>query len=269
MTFDATGSQQTPVVAAKDLATLGPFNQLPGLVRQLTTLRACSGPVRLDGHRSEVDTATGLILRHLDSGKMPAGCLLVRCGNRPATRCASCAEVYRQDTFQLITAGLRGGKTVPDTIARHPRVFATLTARSFGPVHNRPTGPSGSTRRCRCGRSHAEDVPATRPHTLPRRHPPRRAQRQHRPPARLSHGRPAHRRHPRRRRSHARTSQDPNSAAARRRSRSAASSTYGPSGPPISTTVARSPSGPSPPTSPSTPPKEPKEPPEPSTAAYA
>ncbi|MFI9157520.1 replication initiator [Kitasatospora aureofaciens] len=104
-----------------------------------------------------VDSATGLILRHLDSAEMPAGCLLVRCGNRRATRCASCAEVYRQDTFQLITAGLRGGKTVPETVGRHPRVFATFTAPSFGPVHNRPTGPSGSTRQCRCGQNHTED----------------------------------------------------------------------------------------------------------------
>ncbi|SES23066.1 hypothetical protein SAMN05421870_112209 [Streptomyces qinglanensis] len=37
----------------------------------------------------------------------------------------------------------------------HPRVFATFTAPSFGPVHNRP-GP----RPCRCGRRHASDDPA-------------------------------------------------------------------------------------------------------------
>ncbi|MEV7175605.1 replication initiator [Kitasatospora sp. NPDC093679] len=142
------------------MASLGSLGKLPGLVRQLTTLGGCSRPVRLDGHRTEVDSATGMILRHLDSAEMPAGCLLVRCGNRRATRCPSCAEVYRQDTFQLITAGLRGGKTVPETVGRHPRVFATFTAPSFGPVHNRPTGPSGSGRRCRCGQNHAEDDPA-------------------------------------------------------------------------------------------------------------
>jgi hypothetical protein len=37
----------------------------------------------------------------------------------------------------------------------HPRVFATLTAPSFGPVHNRP-----GTGVCRCGARHAEDDPA-------------------------------------------------------------------------------------------------------------
>ncbi|MEU4116517.1 replication initiator [Kitasatospora sp. NPDC028055] len=156
MTFP---TPDAPAFSPKDLASLGSLDRLPGLVRQLSTLGGCSRPVRLDGHRTEVDTATGLVLRHLDSSKMPAGCLLVRCGNRRATRCAACAEVYRQDTFQLITAGLRGGKTVPDTVGRHPRVFATFTAPSFGPVHNRPTGPSSSARRCKCSRSHAEDDP--------------------------------------------------------------------------------------------------------------
>ncbi|SCK43550.1 hypothetical protein H180DRAFT_03808 [Streptomyces sp. WMMB 322] len=37
----------------------------------------------------------------------------------------------------------------------HPRVFATLTAPSFGPVHNRP-----DTGRCRCGARHSDDDPA-------------------------------------------------------------------------------------------------------------
>ena len=37
----------------------------------------------------------------------------------------------------------------------HPRVFATLTAPSFGAVHNRP-----DTGRCRCGIRHSEDDPA-------------------------------------------------------------------------------------------------------------
>jgi hypothetical protein len=36
------------------------------------------------------------------------------------------------DTYQLIKAGLVGGKGVPTTVAGHPAVFATLTAPSFG-----------------------------------------------------------------------------------------------------------------------------------------
>lgn len=69
-------------------------DSFPG-VRQLTTLGGRARPIRLDGYRTEVDTATGLTLRHLDCREMPAGCLLVRCGNRHTTRCPSCAETYR------------------------------------------------------------------------------------------------------------------------------------------------------------------------------
>nr|WP_223166618.1 replication initiator [Nonomuraea sp. SYSU D8015] len=47
--------------------------------------------------------------------------------------------MYRRDTFHLIRAGLLGGaKGVPATVRAHPRVFLTLTAPSFGPVHRGP-----------------------------------------------------------------------------------------------------------------------------------
>jgi hypothetical protein len=136
------------------LASLG---TLPELGRQLSGLGGCTRPVRLDGHRTEyaVDRTTGEIgrvLHHLDSSTLPAGQLLVRCNNRRATRCAACAETYRRDTYHLITAGLRGGKGTPEQVATHPRVFATFTAPSFGPVHNRPS----SGRSCRCGIRHEE-----------------------------------------------------------------------------------------------------------------
>ena len=45
--------------------------------------------------------------------------------------------VYRADTYQLIRAGLIGGKGIPATVTEHPCVFVTLTAPSFGPVHAR------------------------------------------------------------------------------------------------------------------------------------
>jgi hypothetical protein len=65
--------------------------------------------------------------------------LIVRCGKRREACCPSCAHEYRGDVWQLVYAGLAGGrKGVPAQIAEHPQVFVTLTAPSFGPVHNRP-----------------------------------------------------------------------------------------------------------------------------------
>ncbi|MGW6481983.1 replication initiator [Streptomyces sp. NPDC055059] len=135
---------------------------MPTLVKQLRSLGGCTQPVRLDGHRTEhaIDTRTGEIgrvLHRLDSATLPAGNLLVRCNNRRTSRCQSCAETYRRDTFHLITAGLRGGKGTPDTVTRHPKVFATFTAPGFGPVHNRPTDRRGAVRACRCGQLHGAD----------------------------------------------------------------------------------------------------------------
>ncbi|MDG9726311.1 replication initiator [Streptomyces sp. DH41] len=135
---------------------------MPELARQLSGLGGCTHPIRLDGHRTEyaVDTRTGEIgaaLHHLDSTDLPAGHLLVRCNNRRTTRCGACAEVYRRDTFHLITSGLRGGKGTPEHVAAHPRVFATFTAPGFGPVHNRPTGPARTVGPCRCGSLHDQE----------------------------------------------------------------------------------------------------------------
>ncbi|MFF0061730.1 replication initiator [Streptomyces sp. NPDC005279] len=128
-------------------------------MRQLWGLGGCTTPIRLDGHRTDIHPGTGEILHELHASDLPAGNLLVRCNNRRATRCPACAETYRRDTYQLITAGLRGGKGTPEAVATHPRVFATFTAPSFGPVHNRPTTQNGTVLRCRCGSKHAKDAP--------------------------------------------------------------------------------------------------------------
>jgi hypothetical protein len=141
-----------------ELANLAAQGTLPGILRQLAGLGGCTHPIRLDGHRTEYDLDTttgeiGRILHHLDSTSLPAGQLLVRCNNRRTTRCPACAEVYRRDTFHLITAGLRGGKGTPEQVGAHPRVFATFTAPGFGPVHNRRT----DGRPCRCGAHHDQD----------------------------------------------------------------------------------------------------------------
>ncbi len=67
--------------------------------------------------------------------------------------CPACAEVYRADTYQLVLAGLNGGKGVPATIQQHPCAFPTFTAPSFGPVHSTRRTADGRRRMCRPGRT--------------------------------------------------------------------------------------------------------------------
>ncbi|MFH9694863.1 replication initiator [Streptomyces globisporus] len=141
--------------ALRQLAALARYGDLGAHARQIQRLGGCERPVRLEGHRLDVHATTGEVVREITSVTLPAGQLLVRCNNRRTTRCAACAETYRKDTFHLITAGLTGGKGIGPAVAQHPLVFATFTAPSFGPVHNRP-----GTGRCRCGRLHSEGDPA-------------------------------------------------------------------------------------------------------------
>src|SRR5919205_314811 len=68
----------------------------------------CTRPIRLSGQLHTVDTTTGQILPTRDTGSMPAGVVYVPCGDRRASVCAWCAETYRADTYQLISAGIVG-----------------------------------------------------------------------------------------------------------------------------------------------------------------
>jgi hypothetical protein len=97
----------------------------------------CVQPVLLRGRVDHIDGTTGELLHRYTTVHEPGGVLPVACKTRRASRCPPCAEVYRADTYQLIRAGLTGGKGVPATVASHPCVFTTLTAPSFGPVHAR------------------------------------------------------------------------------------------------------------------------------------
>jgi hypothetical protein len=141
----------------------------PGFDRWRTMVSAtggCAEPIHLHGQSTMIHAGTGEVLSSYDSENEPGGRLLVACGNRRRTRCPSCSETYRADTYQLIRAGLAGGKTVPETISGHPKVFATFTAPSFGPVHHHVVGADGRPRRChprgqsRCARRHDADDPA-------------------------------------------------------------------------------------------------------------
>ncbi|GAA2685892.1 plasmid replication initiator protein [Nonomuraea recticatena] len=108
--------------------------------RMVAATGGCARPVHLSGGSEIVHADTGEILHDYQSADGPGGHLLKACGNRRASACAACSQVYQADTFHLIRAGLSGGKGVPETVSGHPRVFVTLTAPSFGPVHSHRDG---------------------------------------------------------------------------------------------------------------------------------
>ena len=108
----------------------------------------CAHPIRLHGASTTIDAASGEVLGTYSSQSEPLGSLHVRCGNRRANVCPSCSRLYAADTFQMIRSGVTGGKTVPETVADNPLVFATLTPPSFGHVHAAGSNGAGG-RRCR------------------------------------------------------------------------------------------------------------------------
>jgi hypothetical protein len=141
----------------------------PGFNRwleQIHDIGGCANPIYLSGWTRTLDPATGQLLSTYTTTSEPGERLAVRCGNRRASRCPSCSRLYQGDTFHLVRAGLTGGKGLPATVAGHPRLFATLTAPSFGPVH-RASDQTCRRRRGRCQHgtprgcplAHADDDP--------------------------------------------------------------------------------------------------------------
>jgi hypothetical protein len=124
---------------------------------QIKRTGGCADPIHLTGWVLHKDKTTGELLHHYSTEGEPGGRLRVACGNRRASRCPACAWTYAGDTYHLMRAGLAGDddKDIPATVRNHPRVFATFTAPSFGPVHNRPDRGV-----CRCGARHPADDPA-------------------------------------------------------------------------------------------------------------
>jgi hypothetical protein len=126
--------------------------------RQLRGTGYCRRPVRLRGQVDAIDLQSGEVQTAYSTAGEPDETLLKCCGNRREAVCPTCARTYRGDAFQLVAAGLRGGKGVPETVAEHPMIFLTLTAPSFGPVHSRRLATGGKARRCR-PRRHDETCP--------------------------------------------------------------------------------------------------------------
>ncbi|WP_311734524.1 replication initiator [Actinoalloteichus hymeniacidonis] len=120
---------------------------------KVTAVGGCSAPVRLGG-AFQLQNLQGAVLEHR------GGELFSPCGNRRESVCPSCSDRYSADAFHLMRAGLSGGaKDVPIDVRERPRLFVTLTAPSFGPVHSRRTSARGRTMPCRCGDYHHPDDP--------------------------------------------------------------------------------------------------------------
>ncbi|WP_406365584.1 replication initiator protein RepSA [Streptomyces sp. NBC_00645] len=153
----------TATLAGLDPATLTDTLRVagsPGFDRwqdQIRRTGGCANPIHLTGWTLTKDRTTGETLHHYSTEHEPGSRLRIACGNRRASRCPACAWTYAGDTYHLIRAGLAGDDRhgIPAIVRERPRVFATFTAPSFGPVHNRPAHGS-----CRCGSRHAEDDPA-------------------------------------------------------------------------------------------------------------
>ncbi|MFI7694203.1 replication initiator [Nonomuraea sp. NPDC049655] len=128
---------------------------------QIKRTGGCRQPIHLRGKVEHYDQATGHLLHRYSTSTEPNGILRVPCKTRRASRCPACAEVYRADTYQLVRAGLVGGKGVPETVSSHPCLFVTLTAPSFGVVHARrekngkvlPCHPRRDAQTCPHGRA--------------------------------------------------------------------------------------------------------------------
>ena len=124
-----------PGVVAEAIARAGPGYER--WAEQVAATGYCAHPVRLRGQVEHADAETGEIRTVYATDREPDATLLKACGNRRASVCPSCSATYQADSFQLLAAGLRGGKGVPETVTRHPRLFVTFTAPSFGQVHSR------------------------------------------------------------------------------------------------------------------------------------
>lgn len=150
--------------APLDLSDVSPADVITGLrdgswdtfATSLARVGNCAHPIRLRGSSTTIDTHTGEVLSTFASDALPGEELHVPCGNRRASICPACSRVYARDTFELIRAGIAGGKQVPAHVADNPLIFLTLTAPSFGHVHRahdgRPCRPRSHDQRCEHGR---------------------------------------------------------------------------------------------------------------------
>ena len=175
-TLSLTGDGPQTRASAGELLNFASGDDFARWERQLATTGNCANPVRLRGRIDAIDRATGEKATIYDTASEPGGVLRIPCGNRREDICPPCSDVYKGDARQIIRAGLTGGKGIPESVATHPCVFATLTAPGVGPVHTIRTSRRGRRLACRprrdahqrrcphgrdlsCARHHREDDP--------------------------------------------------------------------------------------------------------------
>jgi replication initiator protein RepSA len=110
----------------------------------------CTRPIRLSGTLDSIEAATGRLLDSRHTDQLPDAAIYKACGTRLASVCPSCARTYQRDAYQILRSFLVGGKGIPATVAKHPAVFPTFTAPSFGTVHTRNVKRHTCTNRKRC-----------------------------------------------------------------------------------------------------------------------
>ncbi len=109
------------------------------LLDEVRLASSCSHPIRLTGEAVDLGT-----------GEITSRSLRIACKDRRWVVCPACSSLYKADAWVLVAAGLSGGKGVDEEVAHHPRLFVTLTAPGFGPVHTRTA--SGTCRVTRVGK---------------------------------------------------------------------------------------------------------------------
>ncbi|MFG2099679.1 replication initiator [Micromonospora echinaurantiaca] len=161
------------VAAGRDAQALhrAVMPEFSGWLEHTAAAGGCSRPIRLTGTLAVVERDTGRVLGEQHTDELPDQVLYKACGNRRESHCPDCAWVYQGDAYQVVRCGLTGGKGVPASVGRHPVVFATFTAPSFGAVHHRhvPRHTCASRQRCDCRPApcRARSTAGTCPHGQP------------------------------------------------------------------------------------------------------
>jgi hypothetical protein len=156
--FRTLGDGPYPPILQEAMERAG--NQFARWDEQVAHTGYCCRPLRMRGRTWQVDRESREEREVYSTEGEPDNALLLPCGSRRASECPSCSSRWQNDGFQVVVAGLRGGKGVPETVISHPKVFVTLTAPSFGAVHahrtkgNRvlPCRPREAPGRCPHGR---------------------------------------------------------------------------------------------------------------------